>query len=207
MKQSFALCTALLLLPMAHGAKVNIDFAGLPKQRVDLGACAFSAPMQPDSSMRLTEGKTPQLANFHGKLIPGKTKRVTETWIQLRCFASTDIESLARRSCIEPQGNAWAYDECRLREVAPGTVFARLVGSNWSGGGVVQTTAGVDWDKRTRFLSFCMVHPPVALCGRAYDLQYEAWPKDNALPYVLKFLQSIEFIDEPAPPAIAASAP
>ena len=38
-------------------------------------------------------------------------------------------------------------------------------------------------------------------------MQYEAWPKDNAQPYVLKFLQSIEFIDEPAPPAASASAP
>ena len=51
-----------------------------------------------------------------------------------------------------------------------------------------------DEDKRARHFDACLMHPPRVLCasGLAGDL---AHPKQDLVPYMLKLLQTVEFLE------------
>ncbi|WP_290902809.1 hypothetical protein [Aquabacterium sp.] len=175
-------------------------------QEVTLDACAFKFTDRHYGRSSIDNESSVHSFSYIGKLIPGKTKRVAETWIRFTCEDTTEEVLDIYTSRTRSGYGQWSAPPSIDRKDMSYPQYLLLRGKNWDGAGVAVTTTAVDWDKRTRQLFFCLVHGPKALCGKVETLYYEAWPKDNALSYVLKFLQSIEFIDEPAPPA-AASAP
>ena len=62
---------------------------------------------------------------------------------------------------------------------------------------------------RSRVLHYCLVRAQKALCGQGemgYVQDIRRHPQNDLTNYTLRILRSIEFVDEPAVPALAASA-
>jgi len=150
--------------------------------------------MKDGFSLRLTESSSPRLANFRGRFLKGKSRHIGEIWIQFVCEELTP-DNLLENAWMKNDSGRWALGRKDQSSSLLNTHFIPLKGLNWEGGGVLQDQAAVKLPQRARDYSFCMVHPPVALCGTAHDVQYLAYPKENVLPHVLKFLQSIEFVN------------
>ena len=202
--RSATLVSLSMLSPLLSAAKEAETTS--TRQFVQLDGCRFSIPLAAGQSIRLNASyETPRAANFNGRFLGPKTKRIGETWIQFQCIDASDEKELVEQSGIKRRGDAWVYGATPepADALAP-PIFLSLRGKNWSGGGVVLTPTAVDWSRKAKSFYFCMVHEPVALCGTAHTIQYVAYPKENVLPHVVKLLQGIEFIDESA---AAASAP
>lgn len=194
------------LLPLLNACALERQTSSADEvhiERVSLGRCAFMISMKEGFTVDLTESNSPRLANFNGYFLGPKTKRVGETWIQFGCETPVDAAMLKSWG-IKQEAGRWVQGITDEPGSQLHTRFVPLFGKNWSGGGIVQTQTAVDWSQKAKSFYFCLVHEPVALCGTAHDIQYVAYPKENALPHVVNLLQSIEFIDEPA---AAASAP
>lgn len=195
----------------AHAAEpmdTGRGFTELPRQRVELEGCAFELPMRGDFEIRLTKSGTPRLANFNGKLIPGKVHRIGETHIEFKCVATSDLDSLSNHGIERVEGR-WVFgDACEGWGDTCAAPVA-LKGRNWTGLGMAATRSAVPTEERARILMFCLLREPTALCIRTSELQYEVRPKENALPYVLDFVRHIVLVDAPAPtsPQAPASAP
>lgn len=199
---------------MCLAVLVAMSFCGMANatqqgrlQEVKLGSCSFRFIDRHNGRSSLDNESSVHSFSYIARLIPGKTKRVQETWIQFGCEdASGEVLDLYT-SRTRTDGGQWSLPPAIDRKDVSYPEYVLLRGKNWDGAGVIRTGTGVDWDKRARHLVFCLVHGAKALCGKVEHLYFEAWPQKNAQAYVLKLLQSIEFIDELAPPASTESAP
>jgi len=171
--------------------------------RIALDQCVFTFPQKKEGRSDLNTEGSVHAFNYITPFLGPKTKRVGETWIQFVCETSVDAAMLKSWG-IKQEAGRWVQGITDEPGSQLHTRFVPLFGKNWSGGGIVQTQTAIDRSRKAKDFLFCMVHEPVALCGTAHDIQYVAYPKENALPHVVNLLQSIEFIDEPA---AAASAP
>ncbi|MEX3954080.1 hypothetical protein AB4Y40_41160 [Paraburkholderia sp. EG287B] len=74
------------------------------------------------------------------------------------------------------------------------TKVGNLDAVNGNGFYVIQDDRDGDPAQRERYLSFCIFHGAIALCG-GEPVMYLSDPKSNLLPYALDILRSVEFID------------
>lgn len=139
-------------------------------------------------------------ANYYGTLNP-KAKHVLETWIQFSCENPATAETLSELAGIKMTASGWALDPSpkNLGPKNARTTFHALHGKDWSAGGVTQDDINGDEDRRTRIYAFCIPHRQLALCGVVRDVAYLKYPRESVLPEVIQLLESIEFIDTPAP--------
>ncbi len=80
-----------------------------------------------------------------------------------------------------------------------------LSGADWAGFAFTKEAWTGDVAGRTRRLSFCLFHGPVALCGHGdVGLQSDG-VKGDLTPYVLKILRSIEFVNDELPVVVPAA--
>lgn len=86
------------------------------------------------------------------------------------------------------------------------TKVSNLDAVNGSGFYVIQDDRDGDLAQRERYLSFCIFHETIALCG-GEPVMYLSDPKGNLLPYTLDILRSIEFIDTSGEKSAPASPP
>ncbi|MFL9927649.1 hypothetical protein PQR62_25510 [Herbaspirillum lusitanum] len=95
--------------------------------------------------------------------------------------------------------NRWeAYfsgDDEDRRLLAPVTKVYQIQAINSRGYVItIDQTYGAP-ESRDRNMHFCLLRPPKALCGEAPVMRLNT-PQNNALPYVLEVLKSVEFIDD-----------
>lgn len=69
---------------------------------------------------------------------------------------------------------------------------------NSSGIGATQDAINGDPATRSRSLGFCLRHPPLMLCGNVPTVAIPYRDKTGVMPYALKIIRSIEFVDPPA---------
>lgn len=196
----------VVLVAMSFCGVVNAAQQGR-LQEVKLGACSFRFIDLHNGRSSLDNESSVHSFSYIAKLIPGKAKRVGDTWIRFGCEDTSEEVLDLYTSRTRTDRGQWSPPPPIDRKDLSYPEYVLLRGKNWDGAGVFLTTTAVDWDKRTRQLFFCLVHGAKALCGKVEHLYFEAWPQKNAQASVLKFLQSIEFVDEVVPPASAASTP
>ncbi|WP_152494914.1 hypothetical protein [Paraburkholderia kururiensis] len=85
------------------------------------------------------------------------------------------------------------------------TTLHSLNTTNGSGFYVIQDDRDGDPAQRERYLSFCIFHETIALCG-SEPVMYISDPKGNLLPYALDIIRSVEFIDDSGRKSAPASA-
>ncbi|GAB3628662.1 hypothetical protein PTE30175_00774 [Pandoraea terrae] len=126
-------------------------------------------------------------------------------------LAKTSKEEIALRhgGIYDATAHRWSADypsEWEAEILRPVTRIDNLDSVNGSGFYKTQdTTFGEEW-RRERHLSFCLFHGTKAVCGGENVMRLED-PKGNLLPYYLKILRSIEFIDTLATVPAPASGP
>lgn len=86
------------------------------------------------------------------------------------------------------------------------TTAGSLNAVNGNGFYVIQDDRDGDPAQRERYLSFCIFHETMAVCG-GEPVMYLSDPKGNLLPYVLDILRSVEFIDTSGQKSAPASVP
>lgn len=86
------------------------------------------------------------------------------------------------------------------------TTAGSLRAVNGNGFYVIQDDRDGDPAQRERYLSFCIFHETVAVCG-GEPVMYLSDPKGNLLPYVLDILRSVNFIDTSGQISSPASVP
>lgn len=70
---------------------------------------------------------------------------------------------------------------------------------SWIGAAyTIEQTTG-PYKRRSTQLAFCLSNKVQTLCGGSEMVGFTAYPKESALPKVLKLLQSIEFINSSDP--------
>lgn len=78
--------------------------------------------------------------------------------------------------------------------VAPVSRIYQLRSKNATG--FLKTTDQINGEEnqRVRFYGFCLFHADKAVCGEGQSMRL-AEPKGNYLPYILRVLQSVSFVD------------
>ncbi|MGU7770649.1 hypothetical protein ACV229_10765 [Burkholderia sp. MR1-5-21] len=77
---------------------------------------------------------------------------------------------------------------------------------NGNGFYLIQDDRDGDPAQRERYMTFCIFHNKVAVCG-GEPVMYVSDPDGDLLPYILNILRSVEFVDRSGSKAAAASGP
>jgi hypothetical protein len=86
------------------------------------------------------------------------------------------------------------------------TKVDNLEAVNGNGFYSIQDDRDGDPGQRERYLSFCIFHKAMAVCG-GEPVMYLSDPNGNLLPYVLDILRSVEFVDTSGSKPTPASVP
>ncbi|MFA8326505.1 hypothetical protein [Burkholderia ubonensis] len=86
------------------------------------------------------------------------------------------------------------------------TKVYNLEAVNGNGFYLIQDDRDGDPAQRERYLSFCIFHEAMAVCG-GEPVMYLSDPNGDLLPYVLEVLRSVEFVDKSGSKPVAASVP
>ncbi|WP_157646990.1 hypothetical protein [Burkholderia ubonensis] len=86
------------------------------------------------------------------------------------------------------------------------TKVYNLEAVNGNGFYLIQDDRDGDPVQRERYLSFCIFHKAMAVCG-GEPVMYLSDPNGDLLPYVLEVLRSVEFVDTSGSKPVAASVP
>lgn len=86
------------------------------------------------------------------------------------------------------------------------TKVYKLEAVNGNGFYLIQDDRDGDPAQRERYLSFCIFHETMAVCG-GEPVMYLSDPNGDLLPYVLAVLRSVEFVDTSGSKPVAASVP
>ncbi|UVE68538.1 hypothetical protein L2Y90_17325 [Burkholderia pyrrocinia] len=86
------------------------------------------------------------------------------------------------------------------------TKVYNLEAVNGNGFYLIQDDRDGDPTQRERYLSFCIFHEAMAVCG-GEPVMYLNDPNGDLLPYVLEVLRSVEFVDTSGSKPMAASVP
>jgi hypothetical protein len=154
----------------------------------------------------------PLNASYWTEKLPVKTL-LSKFGINFVCASLTDQskEEIARQHGAVYDGNRknWIpyFDsERNAKLLGEFTTVGSLDAVNGSGFYVIQDDQDGDPAQRERYLSFCIFHETMAVCG-GEPVMYLSDPKGNLLPYVLDILRSVEFIDISGPKSVSASIP
>ncbi|WP_157651087.1 hypothetical protein [Burkholderia ubonensis] len=126
-------------------------------------------------------------------------------------LAGKSKEEVARQhgALYDEHGKKWIpYFESTRDEKLLGTftnVF-NLEAVNGNGFYLIQDDQDGDPDQRERYLSFCIFHEAMAVCG-GEPVMYLSDPNGDLLSYVLEVLRSVEFVDTLGSKPVAASVP
>lgn len=167
------------------------------------------------STVKSTKGKTCQIRitdPFGGKLtessyeltdLPYKKTNVEYLSLYLECASSDDADAAKRfvYAIFDVQHGTWQPDFTSLSEedlalLKPVTRIFSLKAINSSGVGVTQDAVNGDSKQRSRAFTFCLRHPPVMLCGSTSTIAYPYYSKSGVMPYALRILSSLEFVDD-----------
>ena len=167
------------------------------------------------STVISTEGKTCPIRitdPFGGKLtesgydligLPYKETNVEVLSLHLEC-ASSDDADMAKRfvyANFDERHGEWQPDFTSLSQedlalLKPVTRILPLTAINSSGVGVTQDAVNSDPKQRSRAFTFCLRHPPVMLCGSTSTIAYPSYSNGSVMPYALRILKSLEFVDD-----------
>ncbi|SAL80543.1 hypothetical protein AWB71_06145 [Caballeronia peredens] len=124
--------------------------------------------------------------------------------ITFACVSSVDTDAIRDYTIAKynEQEKRWEADFSGLSEsdrklLAPVTKWLSVKAVNSSGFGALQDIVTGDPEIRSTSLGFCLLHPPVALCGSAPVVAIPFHNKVGVVPMVLKVIESIEFVDAP----------
>lgn len=82
-----------------------------------------------------------------------------------------------------------------------------LHGRNWTGMAYVEDDTTGDERRRARVFHFCLIHDARALCGDTVIKWLADRKKREDLDRIKAILESVEFVDSPAPPPVGAVPP
>jgi hypothetical protein len=129
-----------------------------------------------------------------------------ETLIRMRCRNKDPGKAISDMG-LRRDGNDWKLSsEKYIPLPEENAALYVLNGKNWNGAGSSADQTFGEEDERTRSFSFCMVGKKQTVCGSISIVAYLSRPKESTLPQVIKLLESIEFIDDDAPPSAASTA-
>ena len=167
------------------------------------------------STVVSTEGKTCPIRitdPFGGKLtesgydligLPHKETNVEVLSLYLECASSDDADATRRfvYANFDVKHGRWQPDFTSLSHedfalLKPVTRIFPLKATNSSGVGVTQDAVNGDPKQRSRAFTFCLRHPPVMLCGGTSTIAYPYYSKSGVMPYALRILKSLEFVDD-----------
>jgi hypothetical protein len=168
--------------------------------------CHFSLKDPYGGVLRTSKYSTPSVANYYAT-INLKFRHPFETSIRFSCQNPATAKTYSDRAGMQMTPKGWAIDPSpdNLGLKEQHTTFYPLHGQGWEGGGVTQDDINGDEDRRSRSFNFCIPHGQLALCGSVQNVAYLKWTKETTLPQVIKLLESIEFIDTPAPASSSIS--
>ncbi|SAK74715.1 hypothetical protein AWB77_03362 [Caballeronia fortuita] len=136
--------------------------------------------------------------------LPYNKTRIGNFSINFECISSADTKLIRAYTVAryDQQEQRWEADFSGLSEsdrnlLAPVTKWLSVEAVNSSGFGALQDLVTGDPEIRSTSLGFCLLHPPVALCGSAPVVAIPFHDKVGVLPMVLKVIESIEFVDAP----------
>ncbi|WP_152530579.1 hypothetical protein [Paraburkholderia dilworthii] len=145
--------------------------------------------------------------------LPHKKTGVGDFSISFACVSSADNDSIRDYTIAryDEQKGHWQADFSGLSErdrklLKPATQWISLKAVNSSGFGALQDMVTGDPETRSRSLGFCLLRPPVALCGSAPVVAIPHYSKVGVKPNVLRIIESIEFADAPVA-GLAANRP
>ncbi|GAB3629583.1 hypothetical protein PTE30175_01286 [Pandoraea terrae] len=205
-----AAAMALTTTSAVHAAGSANHKKEAPKLFVDMGAgCAIriTDPFGGHLASNKQSGST-----YWTDKPPIKTK-ISRFILQFYCddltMRSKAKVALERGGVYDEKLQRWEAhyaSEWDAEGLRPVTTIRALNAVNGSGFYLTQDdTDGDEW-RRERYLSFCLFHGTKAMCGGENVMRLED-PKGNLLPYYLKILRSIEFVDPPAASPAPASGP
>lgn len=166
---------------------------------VDMGAgCAIS--LNDYYHGNLKSGSTG--ASSYWTEIP-PTRSTTEKFsIRFMCLNAGLPDVVARKyaATFNSKKDGWIsyYEDGNDRRfVAPVSKIYQLRAINAKG--FLRTTDQINGEEsqRVRFYSFCLFHGQKAVCGSGQSMKLQE-PKGDLLPYILRILRSVIFIDNPS---------
>jgi hypothetical protein len=135
--------------------------------------------------------------------LPYKKTNVEVLSLYLECASSDDADAVKRfvYAIFDVQHGKWQPDFTSLSQedltlLKPVTRIFPLKAINSSGVGVTQDAVTGDPKQRSRAFTFCLRHPPVMLCGSTSTIAYPYYGKSGVMPYALRILDSLEFVDD-----------
>jgi len=140
--------------------------------------------------------------------------------VNLVCYQNNDEQTAFPVVRFDSESKKWVKDASEWEKDAEKTTdsehrkhLERLIRTtlvydvravNSQGWALTQEDLIGDEDNRTRHLTYCLIHPPKALCGEGEVGYLKDGPKADLTEYALRILRSIEFLDdEPAKPEAA----
>jgi hypothetical protein len=140
---------------------------------------------------------------------------LNELYFSLSCQASDDSDSLNTLAYLDSKNGKWIKNEKFMQKELLGSssdyakeYFKEIIKVTQiydlqtpNAHGWAETTEGITGDEkgRRRTLSFCLFHPPKAICGLGTVAQLADGPKGDLTQHALRIIQSIEFLPDATP--------
>jgi hypothetical protein len=195
----------VLCLSLGIGADVRAAAKKAEVKQVTVGEDELSCPI------RISDPYGGRLTPTRYVLdhVPCRGNGPRELYIQLSCVSSADGETLRSfvPATFDQDTSQWKEDLSAtstedLAMLKPVTQIFPLQAANSSGIAVTQEAVNGDERTRDRRFAFCLRHPPVMLCGGTSQIARPYYKNSDLLPFALRIVRSIEFVDAPstAPP-------
>lgn len=213
----------LLVLGLAHLASASEPKVE-PTKRVEayMGpGCRFEMTLPGTVVARVGAEVSSGLGGFRVRPLPKSWKSsLGDLYFDLSCRPANDSSATGGLAKLNDKTGLWEKNldgwfeppppigEER-RELDKATRVLNIQATNSKGyAGIREDTTGEE-DRRVRGFSFCLFHPPSAICGYGVVGMLRDGRKGDLTPHALKIIQSIEFLpDEPqAHPAEPISGP
>ncbi|WP_141723397.1 hypothetical protein [Burkholderia sp. A2] len=126
-------------------------------------------------------------------------------------FVKKSKNEVARQygALYDEYGKKWIpyFESARDKELLGAfTNVYNLEAVNGNGFYLIQDDKDGDPGQRERYLSFCIFHEGMAVCG-GEPVMYLSDPNGSLLSYVIEVLRSVEFVDTSGSKPVAASVP
>jgi len=143
----------------------------------------------------------PLRATYWTDRAPTKT-RVGRFGVDFQCFSlvkkskNETARELGAAYNVEKEQWVPIFDNERAaRNLRPVTKVRELKAINGSGFYLTLDDTNGDPDRRERYMTFCIFQDVVAVCGDRVVMSLVD-PKGDLLPYMLRILRSVEFVDK-----------
>lgn len=136
--------------------------------------------------------------------LPHKKTGVGDFSISFACLSLADTYSIRDYTVAryDKQKGHWEPDFSGMSErdrklLKPVTQWLSLKAGDSSGFGALQDMTNSDPKTRSRSLGFCLLHPPIALCGSTPVVAIPYYSKVGVTPNALRIIRSIAFVNMP----------